>query len=237
MKKQVLSIQNRLDMCKEVQRALESHSTEVVCASTLDEAVKLFVNNEICLVIMDAALSEDDNHQFLRMMRIAKPVPILLLSSNTEYPDRLQAFQAGANAYLGKPYTLDECIAQAKSLINLYVELKLKPESKSHHPLAFGTDLIIEPMKRLVFLKGQLVELSRKEFDLLYCLAKHPGQVLSREQLYNQVWDSASAYNVDEVVKAHIKTLRKKLSASDIDYIKNIWGVGYRFQTEKDRKY
>ena len=113
----------------------------------------------------------------------------------------------------------------------------MKPDTKLHHPLAFGTDLIIEPMKRLVFLKGQLVELSRKEFDLLYCLAKHPGQVLSREQLYSRVWDSDSAFNVDEVVKAHIKTLRKKLSASDIDYIKNIWGVGYRFQTEKDSEY
>lgn len=234
MKKQVLSIQNRLDMCKEVQRALESHSTEVVCASTLDEAVKLFVNNEICLVIMDAALSEDDNHQFLRMMRIAKPVPILLLSANTEYPDRLRAFQAGANAYLGKPYTLEECIAQAKSLINLYVELKLKPEAELHHPLAFGTDLIIEPMKRLVFLKGQLVELSRKEFDLLYCLAEHPGQVLSREQLYNRVWDSDIPFDVDEAVKSQIKTLRKKLLDAGTEYIKNVWGVGYCFQIKKD---
>ena len=136
---------------------------------------------------------------------------------------------------MGKPYTLDECIAQAKSLINLYVELK--SEVESNQPLVFGTDLIVEPMKRQVFLKGQLLELSRKEFDLFFCLAKHPGQVLSREQLYNRVWDSDSAFNVDEVVKAHIKTLRKKLSASDIDYIKNIWGVGYRFQTEKDSEY
>lgn len=234
MKKQVLSIQNRLDMCKEVQHALESSSTKVVCTSSLDEAVNLFVNNEICLVIMDAALSEDNNHQFLKLMRIAKPVPILLLSSNTEYSDRLRAFQAGANAYLGKPYTLDECIAQAKSLINLYVELKLKPETELYHPLAFGTDLILDPVKRSVILNGRPVELTRKEFDLLFCLASHPEQVLSREQLYNRMWDTDYAFNVDEVVKSHIKTLRKKLASSDTDYIKNIWGVGYCFQAKKD---
>lgn len=230
MKKQVLSIQNRLNLSKEIQQALESSSTEIICASTLDEAVKMFVNNEICLVIMDAVLSEDDNHQFLRMMRIAKPVPILILSSSTEYPGRLRAFQAGANAYLGKPYTLDECIAQARSLINLYVELKLKPDTKSHHLLTFGTDLIIEPMKRQVFLKGQPVELSRKEFDLLYCLASHPGQVFTRDQLYSKVWDADYTVNVDDSVKAHIKTLRKKLL--DTDYIQNVWGVGYRFNPQ-----
>jgi two-component system OmpR family response regulator len=176
LKKQVLIIHNNENIYCEIRQELESLSTKVVCTSTLNEAVKLFVNNEICLVIMDTALSEDDNRQFLRMMRIAKPVPILLLSSNTEYPNRLRAFQAGANAYLGKLYTLDECIAQAKSLINLYVKLKLKPESESHHPLAFGTNLTIKPIKRLVFLKGQLAELSRKEFNLLFCLANHPGK-------------------------------------------------------------
>lgn len=234
MKKQVLIIHNNENIYCEIRQELESPSTKVICASALDEAVKLFVNNEICLIIMDATLSEDDNHQFLRMMRIAKPVPILLLSSNTEYPDRLRAFQAGANAYLGKPYTLDECIAQAKSLVNLYVELKLKRDTEWQHPLAFGTDLIIEPMKRLVFLKGQLVELSRKEFDLLFCLASHPGQVLSREQLYQRVWDPDTAFDVDEVVKSQIKTLRKKLSNAGTEYIKNVWGVGYCFQIKKD---
>ena len=69
LKKQVLIIHNNENIYCEIRQELESPSTKVICASTLDEAVKLFVNNEICLVIMDAALSEDDNHQFLRMMR------------------------------------------------------------------------------------------------------------------------------------------------------------------------
>lgn len=234
MKKQVLIINKDTQVCYEIQRALENETTPVIITSDLDEAIRLFVHRDFCLIIMDAALSEADGYHYLRIMRTAKPIPILILSFSTEYPDRLQAFQAGANAYLGKPYTLDECIAQARSLIDLYLDLKLTPETELHHPLAFGTDLIIEPMKRLVFLKGQLVELSRKEFDLLYCLAEHPGQVLSREQLYNRVWDSDIPFDVDEAVKSQIKTLRKKLLDAGTEYIKNVWGVGYCFQIKKD---
>lgn len=232
LKKQVLIIHNNENIYCEIRQELESPSTKVICASTLDEAVKLFVNNEICLVIMDATLSEDDNHQFLRMMRIAKPVPILLLSSNTEYSDRLRAFQAGANAYLGKPYTLDECIAQARSLIDLYVELK--SEVETNQPLVFGKDLIIEPAQRVVFLQGKFIELTRKEFDILLCLASHPEQVLSREQIYRQAWGLDIPFDVDEAVKSQIKTLRKKLSDANTEYIKNVWGVGYRFHIKKD---
>lgn len=232
MEKQVLIIHNDIVICREIKKALKNSCFEVFCVSNLDEATMLFVRYEFCLVIIEAAFSEKDNHHLLKMMRTAKPIPILVLSSNTEYPDRLQAFQAGANAYLGKPYTLDECIAQARSLINLYMELK--PIENGGTTLFLGENLVIEPMKRLVFLKGKPIELTRTEFDLLLCLANHCGQVLSREQLYNQVWDSDTAYNVDEVVKSHIKTLRKKLASSDIDYIKNIWGVGYCFNTKKD---
>lgn len=103
-------------------------------------------------------------------------------------------------------------------------------QSKYHYTLVCGKDLIINPEKREVLLKGHPLELTRKEFDLLFCLARHPGQVLSREQLYNLVWTEDNAINVDDVIKTHIKTLRKKLSQADTEYIQNVWGVGYRFQ-------
>lgn len=210
MKKQVLIINKDTQVCYEIQRVLGSATTQVVITSDLDEAIRLFVRQDFCLIIMDAALSETDGYHYLRIMRTAKPIPILILSSSTEYPDRLQAFQAGANAYLGKPYDLTECISQAKSLINLYIDLK--PTEHSHYTLAFGKNFIIEPLKRQVIVHDRMIDLTRKEFDLLFCLASHPGQVLSREQLYSQIWDTDTAFDVDEIVKSHIKTLRKKIS-------------------------
>lgn len=96
----------------------------------------------------------------------------------------------------------------------------------------FEGGLSIRPTHRSVYVNGTLISLTRKEFDILFCMANHPGQVLSREQLYSYVWDSDTSFNIDEVVKAHIKTLRKKLSVSSHKYIENVWGVGYRFITK-----
>lgn len=234
MKKQILIINRDLQACTEIQRVLKNAVTEVVSTSDLDEAIRMFIHRSFCLVIVDAALSEADGYHYLHIMRTAKPVPIFILSSSTEYPGRLQAFQAGANAYLGRPYELAECIAQAKSLINLYVDMK--SAEHSHYTRAFDKDFIIDPLKRQVVVNNRIIDLTRKEFDLLFCLASHPGQVLSREQIYSQVWDTDTAFDVDEIVKSHIKTLRKKLASSDTSCIKNVWGIGYCFDTEKTSK-
>ena len=75
------------------------------------------------------------------------------------------------------------------------------------------------------------MSLTRKEFDLLFCLASNPGKVFSREQLYDHVWDDTSAFNVSGVVKTYISALRQKMVGADAEYIKNIWGVDYKFES------
>jgi DNA-binding winged helix-turn-helix (wHTH) protein len=106
------------------------------------------------------------------------------------------------------------------------------PTDKLCYTLAFGKDLVIDPNARTVYLKGRELSLTKKEFDLLFCLASNPGKVFSREQLYNHVWDDTSAYNVSGVVKTHISSLRQKMIGADAEYIKNIWGVGYKFESK-----
>lgn len=228
MKQKVLVIFEDEEAYSELQIALESATIATVFAATPDDAIRLFINHEYCLVIIDASVSDADGQRLLKIMQTIQPTPILLLSSNTKYPDRLAAFNAGANAYLGKPYSLEECVAQAKTLIRLYNDLKSRKSGGSI--LLYGTDLIIDPIKRKVFLREIAVELTRKEFDLLYLMASHPGQVFTRDQLYSKVWNADYTVNVDDSVKAHIKTLRKKLL--DTDYIQNVWGVGYRFNPQ-----
>lgn len=94
-------------------------------------------------------------------------------------------------------------------------------------------DLIIDPVKHQTTLKGEPLNLTRKEFDLLFHLAR---QVLSREQLYSAVWNEDTAFNVDEQVKAHIKALRRKLAPSGKELIQNEWGVGYRFSPDDEEQ-
>ena len=96
-----------------------------------------------------------------------------------------------------------------------------------------GSDLIIDPAKRQVFLKGKELVFTKKEFDLLLCLASHPGRVFSREQLYDYVWDDKIVFNVDSVIKTHISSLRQKMIDAVVEYIKNVWGLGYKFNNEE----
>lgn len=233
-KKKVLIIDDSLDICREIQLSLQNDTTDVFYALTACEGIELLTKHLFCLVIMDIHLSETDGIMLLKIIREIKPIPILILSSTATSADRIAALKAGAHGYLEKPYHLEECLAHAQSLMELYVQLH--PTEHLSYTLAFGMDLIIDPVKHQATLKGEPMNLTRKEFDLLFHLASHAGQVLSREQLYNAVWSEHSAYNVDESVKAHIKALRKKLTPAGKEYIKNEWGIGYRFSPEDDEQ-
>lgn len=232
IKKSILIINANEKTVQHIKRNLSSSDTEIVSVSTMQDALNAFEKFEFCLIILDVAISAEDDHQLLAAMRKSKTAPILILSSQSCHVERLKVLQAGAHAYIGEPYSMEECLAQAQALMQLYCDLKPPPEIC--YTLAFGKDLVIDPLARRVLLNGKDLRVTRKEFDLLFCLASNPGQVFSREQLYSHVWDEHSAYNVDEVVKAQIKTLRQKLNMTGNEYIKNVWGIGYRFQTEPD---
>ncbi len=110
--------------------------------------------------------------------------------------------------------------------MQLYCDLK--PANEVCYALAFDKNLIIDPLTRQARLNGEYLQFTRKEFDLLFYLASNPGQVFSREHLYDQVWDEHSAYNVDDMVKSQIKSRRQKLSVTGKEHIKSIGGISRR---------
>ena len=232
MKNRILIINSNESEANDIQERLHRAGSEAYIASDMQTALMLFVKHTFCLIILDACMSEADDHKLLKSMRSAKSTPIMVLSSKMDHSHRIHALQAGAHAYMGQPYTQEECMAQAHSLMQLYSEVA--PEGNLCYTLAFGNDLVIDPSTRQVFIHDKELKMTRKEFDLLFRLASNPGKVFTREQLYDHIWDDQSVYNVDDVVKHHIKTLRKKLTASNAEYIKNVWGVGYRFEHDAE---
>ena len=176
---------------------------------------------------MDTQLPEYAGCEVLRVMRQTKAVPILVLSAKVDAVKRTEILQAGANVCLEKPYDLNEVLAQARSLIALCTTST--PLENQRYTIAFGTELVIDPTYWRVTLNGQQIELTHKEFLLLYCLASHREQVLSKEQLYHHVWKDDSEINLEATIKSHIRTLRQKLSPNGKNYIENVRGVGYRF--------
>lgn len=231
MKKGVLVIDDDLSTCRELKSALDDEETEVYYALSTGEALCIFAKRNFCLVIIDIQLPEYNGYEILKILRQAKTIPIMVLSANVNVSERTAILQAGANVYLEKPYDLKELLAQARSLIDLCTAAN--PLENHYYTLAFGTDLIIDPTYWRVILNGRQIELTHKEFSLLYCLASHRGQVLSREQLYNCAWNNDSEINIESTIKSHIRTLRKKLYPYGKKLIENVRGVGYRFVMEE----
>lgn len=160
---------------------MQNATTDVYYALSAYEGIEQLAKHHFCLVIMDILLSKADGMELLKMIRKIKPIPILVLSSKPGSPERIAALKAGAHGYLEKPYGLEECLAHAQSLMELYTQLHTA--ERRCYTLAFGMDLIIDPIRHQATLKGEPMNLTRKEFDLLFHLASHAGQVLSREQL------------------------------------------------------
>ena len=231
MRKQILLIDDDLPLCRQIRDALQDDTTEVRYFIDTVEALDSFMRHRYCLVIMDPVLEDMDGQELLRTMRQAKAVPILVLTDALSLEDEVAILSSGATVCAQKPIDLHRCVAQANALIRLYMESE-HPE-KQYYTLTFGTDLIIDPLHRQVLLKGSLLKLTRKEFNMLHFLASHPGQVFTREQLYTRIWGCDSDFNVDESVRSHIKFLRRKLASSGKEYIQTVWGIGYRFAPQE----
>ena len=226
MDKRILIIDNHIPVNDAIRDILESDCTDVVHVKSVREALEVFLNQEFSLVILDVAIPECDGYRLLEVMQTAKPIPILVLSSKAEEYRNDSEEGNKENRYIQQ-----DSLKLARHFMMSEVK-KNTDKSCCCYTLVCGNDLLINPNQREVLLKGCEIKLTKTEFDLLFCLASHPGQVLSREQIYRQVWSDEALVNVDEVVKAHIKSLRKKLAPADIEYIQNVWGVGYRFQPD-----
>ena len=224
-KEKILVIDDDLTVCRSIQNRMQNERVEVDCATSPGEILQNNVVLTYNLIIMDTFWPGINGVDLLRTMRNFINSPILVLERELSSKKRVALFQAGADACLEKPVDLDVCAAQARSLIQLY-----KGSKGTCHPLTFGAELIISQCHRQVLVEGKPLQLTRKEFDLLHCLASSPGQVFSLEQLYVHVWDEVCPMGGVETVKVHIKNLRKKLTSAGKEYIQNVWGIGYKFE-------
>lgn len=201
--------------------------TEIHNTPSISQALACVMKYSYCLLMIDLQLPSIDKAELVKIFRIAKHMPILALTESLETGEKVALLQAGINAFIEKPIDIELCSAQANALVELY----LVPDDKLSrcNPIIYGTSMVITPCYRVVCINGEPLNLTRKEYDLLYYFAKHPKQIFSRGQLYEQVWNEFYELGGDETVKAYIKKLRKKLSVLGTNLIENIRGVGYRF--------
>lgn len=170
------------------------------------------------LAILDVRLPEGpDGYAMSRLLRAAGDQPVLFLTAADAVEDRLAGFEAGADDYVAKPFSMSEILARVRAL--------LRRSGRLESAVLQLDDLVIDEGARTAVRNGAAVDLTRIEFDLLLTLANHRGQVLSKSQLLAQVWDF-DAYDPN-LIEVHISALRRKLEAHGARLIHTVRGVGY----------
>jgi two-component system response regulator ResD len=215
-----------------VRRYLELDGFQVVEAETGLQALDLLRAHPVDLMLLDIMLPEMDGFSLTRTLRNAPEfqnryddLPIIMLTSRGDEVDRIMGFELGVDDYVVKPFSPRELVARVKAVLRR----ASSGSEAADEPLTFA-NLHIDPLRRTVTLRNEQVILTAKEFDLLWLFVRHPQQVLTRDQLINQVW----GYDFDgddSTVTVHIRRLREKIEPdpSQPTYIHTVRGVGYKF--------
>lgn len=217
--------QNITDVCK---KYLEREEYQVIVAANGEETLEKWQNERPDLIVLDLMMPGKNGWEVCRQIRDTDDVPIIMLTARGEEMDRLFGLTIGADDYLTKPFSPRELVLRVKSIfrrINKGNALA-QPESK----LIYNS-LEINNETRMVSVRQKLIELTVKEFDLLWLLASHPEQVFSRSRLLNHIW-GADYFGDTTTVTVHIRKLREKIEEipSQPQYIKTVWGIGYKFE-------
>jgi two-component system response regulator VicR len=198
---------------------------EVISAQDGEEALAKARQEAPDLIILDLMLPRVDGLEVCRALRRERDVPIIMLTARDSEVDRVVGLELGADDYVVKPFSVRELMARVKNVLR-----RAEPRQAKEVPgLVRAGDLMVDAARHEVRWQGCEVELTALEFDLLYTLARHAGQVLSREQLLAQVW-GYDYYGDLRVVDAAVKRLRAKLrqAAPEPELLTTVRGVGYK---------
>ena len=209
---------------------LRKDGYEVTTASDGREALARFTEGRFDLVVLDVMMPRMDGLEVCRRIRARNNVPIIMLTAKAEEIDKVLGLQLGADDYITKPFSLREFRSRVRAALRRAgMQTQAEPEA-SDVPLAVH-ELEIDPAKRAVRVRGEAVELTFVEFEILVALATSPGRVWTRDMLLTRIWGD-SAYRDPRTIDVHIRHLREKLErdAKDPEYLFTVRGVGYRFR-------
>lgn len=229
--KTILIVEDDIDIQHVLQIYLEREFSLIFLGNGRD-AFETYLQSAPDLILLDIMLPELDGLEICKQIReVNEDVPIIFLSSRSEYEDRIIGLETGADDYIIKPFDPGEVLARIKAQLRRKKIAEQSIETQKH--IKKIGDLIINLDDYSFYLQGKLLKLFTKEKQLLLFLIKNPNQVFSVEQLYDQIWGE-DKFGDYQTVKVHISNLRKKIEKNPAkpDYIQTVRGFGYKF-TEK----
>ncbi|MGO4888759.1 response regulator transcription factor [Anaerobacillus sp. MEB173] len=204
----------------------EQHNIELIEAPDGIEGLELAKKESLDLIILDIMMTSMDGYDVCREIRKFSDVPIVMLTAKGEEFDRVLGLELGADDYITKPFSPRELVARIKAILR---RIESKDQTNQRISRYIYHDIEINLNRREVIVKGEKINFRPKEFDLLAFLAKSPGNVYTREQLLEQVWEYNFIGDI-RTVDVHIKKVRQKLKKVSYDLIETVWGVGYKFE-------
>ena len=226
--KTILVVEDEASIAEVVSLYLKRAGYSVQTASNGKQAMSIFERQTPDFVILDLMIPEVDGFSLTRWLRDRSNIPIIMLTARREEIDRIAGLEMGADDYVVKPFSPQELVSRVRAVLRRIGQEQLKVESE--RPLSFD-GLLIDPNSRVVTVNESDIELTVKEFDMLYLLAQHPKQVFTRDQLLERVWGGAQ-YIDPGTVTVHVRRLREKIEddPSKPTRLITVWGVGYKFE-------
>ncbi|HJV46298.1 MAG TPA: response regulator transcription factor [Bacillota bacterium] len=223
----VLVVDDDPYICELVSLYLKKDGFQVLIATDGRECLNILHQESIHLIILDIMIPFINGWEVCKQIRETSEIPILMLSAKGENQDKVEGLTIGADDYVVKPFNPNELVARVHSLIRRSYEFP-KPNTNTLF-IRIG-QLQIDLQSYTVTISQELIDLTPREFKLLVMFAKHPNQVLTRQQLLDQVWGE-DYFGDDRVVDVFVKRLRKKLVDEHSEWeIQTIWGTGYKLK-------
>ena len=221
-KLKILVVDDEARMRKLVKDFLVRKQYDVVEAADGEEAIDLFVeNNDFDLVLLDVMMPKIDGWEVCREIRKFSKVPIIMLTAKGEESDELLGFELGVDEYITKPFSPRILVARVDAILR-------RTGNIGQNQIEVAGDIEVNKAAHIVKVKGEMVDLSFKEFELLTYFIQNKGIALSRENILNNVWNY-DYFGDARTIDTHVKKLRSKLGDCS-KYILTVWGMGYKFE-------
>lgn len=222
MEKKLMIVDDEAGIREILQFNLENAGYKVDCASSAEEALEM-LSSDHCLILLDVMMGGMSGLRMAEVLRNEhhNEIPIIFLTARTDPDDLLAGFSAGGDDYIPKPFSIQEVIARVKAVLKRTASV-LETSDMIH----IG-EIRIDKERKMVYVNGEPVAFSKKEFEVLLLLASHPGQIFSRENIIDELWKDAP-YVLDRTVDVHIARIRSKLGSCK-NYLTNRTGYGYVF--------
>lgn len=230
MGSKILVVDDEREIADVIELYLKNENFEVEKCYTGEEALASIERGAPDMALLDVMLPDVDGLTVLKKIREKYNFPVIMLTAKTEYMDKINSLMLGADDYIAKPFNPLELIARIKAQIRRFTKYNTGGRMQEDI-IDFGGMFLNRSTHQCIYNEKELT-LTPIEFDILWLLCENRGQVISSERLFEQVWKEKYYKNSNNTVMVHIRHLREKLSGSTgkSDFIKTVWGVGYRVE-------